>query len=105
MRRVDAATGLISTVIGSGQPGTLRSGPALQATFSEKAPRDVQCSADGRHLFVCDGGSHVIARLEHATGRLEVVAGCGAAGFAGVSSQPHAESASVGLLTSLRDLA
>src|SRR4029077_11275710 len=66
VRRVDAATGLITTVAGNGSPGGEGDGgPALYAELN--APADVKLDGNG-NLFIADSGNNRIRRIEVTTG-------------------------------------
>ncbi len=81
VRRVDAATGVITTVAGNGTFGYLGDGgPATEAFF--RSPRGVAPDAAG-HLFIADTSNHVVRRVDATTGTVTTVAGSGIAGFAG----------------------
>ena len=81
LRRVDAASGLISSVAGCGQVGRLEDGAdAMQASFGRL--RDVLVAAVGR-LIVCDGGCSTVFRLDLDEGTIRFVAGNGTDGFSG----------------------
>ena len=78
IRRVDAETGLISTVAGTGKPGYAGDGgPATAATLRQ--PHSLQFDAAG-DLYICDTGNHVVRKLEMASGRITTLAGTGKAG-------------------------
>src|SRR5262249_43863640 len=74
VRRVDAATGIITTVAGSGQSSTPTGdgGPATAATLS--TPDSVAVDASG-NLFIADTGHGVIRRVDALTGNISTVAG------------------------------
>jgi len=76
IRKVDAATGVISTVAGDGQAGFRGdNGPALEARFQ----RPHSIALDGRGgLYVADIGNHRIRRIDLATGIVTTIAGTGA---------------------------
>ncbi|MAE61252.1 MAG: hypothetical protein CMJ49_07830 [Planctomycetaceae bacterium] len=81
LRRVDAATGLITTVAGCGDMGPTESGiPAVEAKFGR--PRDVKLIADDC-LYLLDGNNASLMRIDLATGLVHVIAGCNVSGFAG----------------------
>jgi len=81
IRRVDAMSGIISTVAGTGAEGPLQDGVA--ATAAEfMTLRDILFGPDG-HLYIVDGDSSRIGRLDLDVGRIEIVAGNGTAGFSG----------------------
>jgi sugar lactone lactonase YvrE len=73
VRRVDANTGVITTVAGTGDLGD--GGPARDALLT--VPGDV-AYAPGR-LYVADYGNRRVRRIDLASGRIETVAGGGRA--------------------------
>ena len=83
VRRVDAFTGIISTVAGvighHGYGGD--SGPATSATLN--TPNGIAFDGDG-NLYLADTGNHVI-RMISTEGVITTVAGVGHAGFSGDS--------------------
>jgi cysteine-rich repeat protein len=81
VRRVDAQTGVISTVAGAGTPGfSGDDGAATSAEFS--IPRGVALDGEG-HLFIADSQNHRVRRVDAATGIITTVAGSGPTGFLG----------------------
>jgi sugar lactone lactonase YvrE/predicted small lipoprotein YifL len=81
IRKVEAATGLITTVVGTGEFGF--AGDAGPATFAPLAnPAGIAVDATG-NLFIADQGNHRIRKVEAATGLITTVAGTGESGFAG----------------------
>lgn len=75
VRRVDAATGLVSTVAGTGQSGFAGdAGPAIQALLTQ--PHSIQFGPDGE-LFICDIGNHRLRKVDMATGKIETFGGTG----------------------------
>lgn len=75
IRRVDAQTGVISTVAGTGQPGfSGDGGPALQAQLKQPHSLVIR-DRDG--IYVADIGNHRIRRIDLATGLIESIAGNG----------------------------
>ena len=75
VRKVDRATGVTSTVVGTGQPGfTGDGGPASQAQLDR--PHSIAFDAHG-DLLICDIGNHRIRRFDLGTGLLETFAGTG----------------------------
>ena len=81
IRRVDAATGLISTVAGEGTPGfSGDGGPATSASLD--FPSGIAVDASG-NLFIADTSNHRIRRVDAATGLISTVAGEGTASFSG----------------------
>jgi sugar lactone lactonase YvrE len=73
VRRVDAQTGVISTVAGTGKAGFSGDrGPAIEATF--RAPHSI--ALDGRGgLLIADIGNHRIRRVDLRTGIVASIAG------------------------------
>lgn len=75
VRRVDARTGIISTVAGTGEEGFAGDGgPAREARF--KQPHALQFDPAG-NLLVCDIGNHRIRRIDGKTGIVTTWAGTG----------------------------
>jgi len=76
VRRVDAATGLLSTYAGPGAFGGPLGdgGPAASAALDR--PRGLACDASG-NLYIADSGHHRIRRVDAATGIITTVAGDG----------------------------
>ena len=76
VRRVDARTGMISTVAGTGERGFGGDrGPAIGAALNR--PHSIQFSPDGGGLFICDIGNHRVRRIDVATGVIETFVGDG----------------------------
>jgi trimeric autotransporter adhesin len=81
IRRVDAASGIITTIAGTGTYGySGDGGPATAAQI--KAAGDLAVDAAG-NLFIADSGNQRIRRVDAATGIITTVAGNGTAGFSG----------------------
>jgi hypothetical protein len=79
--RVDACTGLISTVAGTGKSGdTVEGSPALSASFGQISGLAVDSVGN---LFISDVGQHKIFKVNSASGIVSTVAGNGKAGFSG----------------------
>ncbi len=72
VRRVDARTGIITTVAGGGTVETNDGGPATRAGL--KYPTDVAVDASG-HLFIADFSAGRIRRVDARTGIITTVAG------------------------------
>ena len=80
IRRVDAITGIITTIAGTGTAGfSGDGGPALQAQFN--LPNQIAIDKDG-NLYVLDSGNFRIRRIAK-DGTISTVAGNGTAGFSG----------------------
>lgn len=76
IRRVDATTGVISTLAGTGSPGMSGDeGPAARAQL--RAPHSIALEPTGRFLLICDTGNHRVRRLDLANGRIDTVGGTG----------------------------
>ena len=76
VRRVDAATGIISTFAGTGSAGfSGDGGPASRAQL--RSPHSVVVDRDRRRLFICDIGNQRIREVDLATGVIETFAGTG----------------------------
>lgn len=80
IRRVDAATGIITTVAGSGGFGD--GGPATQATLS--VPGDIVCA--GGRVYVADYGTRRVRVVDLATGTISTVAGGGSRSEDGIAA-------------------
>ena len=75
VRKVDASTGFISTIAGTGDYGNSGGGgPATKAKLSN--PEQLALDHAG-NLYICEQGVSVIAKLNLATGILTIVAGNG----------------------------
>jgi len=74
IRRVEVATGAVTTVAGSGTEGSA-DGVGGAAQFH--SPFGVAISPNGSALFVTDWGGHKIRRVEVATGAVTTLAGSG----------------------------
>jgi len=77
IRRVEVATGAVTTVVGSGIRGSV-DGVGDAAQFC--TPTGIALSPDGGVLFVADKGNHKIRRVEVATGEVTTIAGSGTRG-------------------------
>ena len=81
VRRVDAATGGITTIAGTGTEGySGDGGPATAATFNQ--PYSLQVDGNG-DVYVVDRLNYVIRRIDAATGVISTVAGTGESGYGG----------------------
>ena len=81
VRRVEANTGIITTVAGTGRWGYAGDGgPAREASLAR--PHCVVLTAE-RDLYICDSFNHRIRRVDGATGRISTIAGTGYFGSAG----------------------
>ncbi len=81
VRRIDAATGTVTTVAGDGFPGHFGDGgPARGARLS--SPEGLAVTSRGV-LLVADRGNHRVRRIDLRTGRITTLAGSGLAGDVG----------------------
>jgi sugar lactone lactonase YvrE len=81
IRKVDGATGIITTVAGNGVATFCGDGdPATAACL--RSPVGVTVDA-ARNLFVADTSNHRIRRVDATSGIIQTLAGTGVAGFAG----------------------
>jgi sugar lactone lactonase YvrE len=75
VRRVDAKTGTISTLAGTGIAGfDGDGGPASRAHL--RSPHSVAMAPDGR-LLICDTGNHRLRAVDLTTGRIATIGGTG----------------------------
>jgi sugar lactone lactonase YvrE len=81
VRRVDAVTGRITTVAGTGQPGFAGDAGASGAARLN-LPRGLAMDAAG-NLFVVDARNNRIRRIDAATGQIMTIAGQGAEAYLG----------------------
>jgi sugar lactone lactonase YvrE len=90
VRRMEAQTGMITTVAGSGASGfggggfSGDGGPATEAQL--RSPRGLALDASG-NLFIADTGNHRVRRVDQQTGTIRTVAGTGERGFSGDGGQ------------------
>ena len=81
IRRVDRATGIITTVAGDGSFGfSGDGGPATSASLN--SPRGVALDSQG-NIFIADRGNHRVRKVNASTGVISTVAGNGIATFSG----------------------
>ena len=86
IRRVDAATGLISTVAGGGsaRDDEKIGGPAIQARFRSFGGSFNHMTVDGAgNLYIADEGDDYVLKVDAATGIIASVAGTGDYVFSG----------------------
>ncbi|MEK7765562.1 MAG: hypothetical protein AAB368_04930, partial [bacterium] len=81
VRRVDAGTGLISTIAGTGAAGY--NGDTIAATAAQLDTPGGLALDGSASLFIADTGSHRVRHVDAETGRIATVAGTGVAGFNG----------------------
>ncbi|HVC54933.1 MAG TPA: hypothetical protein VND95_03205 [Stellaceae bacterium] len=82
VRRIDAASGIITTLAGTAEAGYSGDrGPAAQAGLAE--PNGLAFDAAERHLYIADVADHRVRIVDLATGRIATFAGTGAAEHSG----------------------
>jgi sugar lactone lactonase YvrE len=81
LRRVDGVTGIVTTIAGTGAPGMGADGTAAVAAAID-LPLAVAFDA-AQNLYYADARTHVVRRIDHATGLLTTVVGNGVQGYAG----------------------
>ena len=82
IRRVDKATGIVTTVAGTGGAGyTGDGGPATQATMSE--PYSLQVDRSHGDIYIVDRLNAAVRKVDAATGIITTVAGTGEQGYSG----------------------
>ena len=75
VRQVDAATGTISTVAGTGEAGySGDGGPAVEAQLHD--PHSIELDGQGS-LYIADIGNHRVRRVDLTTGLISTFAGTG----------------------------
>ena len=81
VRRLDLATGQLTTVAGCGRKGYAGDGgPATKAELNE--PYEVRFDFEGNLVFV-EMQNHVVRRVDKQTGKISTIVGVGQAGFGG----------------------
>src|SRR5262249_47027575 len=76
IRRVDAASGAITTVAGNGSPGFAGDGgPAILANLHD--PDGVGLDSSDQHLYVVDNGGSRVRQIDLASGTITTFAGTG----------------------------
>lgn len=81
VRRIDAGTGIIETIAGTGEYASAGDGgPAVEAALTN--PFGLALDARGV-LYIFDTESHLIRRVDPGTGVIETVVGTGEQGFSG----------------------
>ena len=95
IRRVDRKTGVITTVVGTGEKGYSRDGEKASAVTMNE-PYEIRFHPDG-DLFWVERLNHIVRKMDAKTLTVTTVAGTGKAGFSGdggsateaMMSQPH----------------
>ncbi|MBT4497741.1 MAG: hypothetical protein HOC74_08470 [Gemmatimonadetes bacterium] len=86
VRRIDAATGIITTVAGTGAAGPAGDG-GLAVSAQLNQPFKVVKDAIG-NLYIADALNHRVRRIDATTGIITTVAGTGVAGYSGDGADP-----------------
>ena len=74
------AIGIIQTVVGTGEGGDAHAGPATQALIGES----YGCASDtAGNLYISDGRTHTLRRIDKDSGIITTVAGSGRQGYSG----------------------
>jgi sugar lactone lactonase YvrE len=81
VRRVDAVTGIITTVAGTGTGGY--NGDGILATAAQVHDPDGISFDNAGNIYFADGGNHRIRKVDAATGIISTVAGMGTTGYNG----------------------
>jgi cytochrome c peroxidase len=81
IRKIDAKTGRISTVAGTGRPGYAGDGD-LAVLAKLNHPYNVYVDANGG-LFISDAGNHRIRHVDPKSGLITTIAGDGQVGYSG----------------------
>ena len=86
VRKVDAATGIITTIAGNGTYGCSgNSGPATSAMIAN--PEQLALDASG-NLYIAEQGANVVAKVDLSTGVISTIAGNGTAGKGNGTENP-----------------
>ena len=81
IRRMDATTGMIALVAGTGESGySGDGGPALHATFNMPYALTVDTNGD---IYVAERGNPIVRKIDGTTGRITTLAGTGEWGYSG----------------------
>ena len=90
IREINANTGVITTIAGTGSPGF--SGDTTSATAANLALPHGLTSDSAGNLYLADTANHRIRRIDATTGIITTVVGDGTQGFAGDNGPPTAAS-------------
>jgi sugar lactone lactonase YvrE len=81
VRKVDAKTGVITTIAGTGKHGFAGDG-ALATDAALKGPSDIAIDAKG-NIYIADSYNNRIRKIDIATGNINTVVGTGRMGYTG----------------------
>ncbi|WP_142847442.1 thioredoxin-like domain-containing protein [Telmatospirillum sp. J64-1] len=77
IRHIDRASGMVSTLAGTGMRGTVLKVPEAGEEVALASPWDLELD-EGRHLYFANAGTHQLGELDLETGILRALAGSGA---------------------------
>src|SRR2546423_9921287 len=87
VRRIDAASGVITTLAGTGEAAySGDGGPAARAGLAE--PNGLALDAGQRHLYIADVADHRVRVIDLASGAIATFAGTGAPEHGGGDRPP-----------------
>jgi hypothetical protein len=82
VRRIKLATGVITTIAGTGEKGySGDGGPAIEARLA--GPQSVAVDSTGSCLYLAEDENNVVRRIKLATGIITTIAGTGEPGYSG----------------------
>jgi sugar lactone lactonase YvrE len=81
IRKLNLATGIITTIAGNGTPGFF--GDAALATAAQLALPTALALDVANNLYLADTGNHRIRKIDATTGIISTIAGTGTQGFSG----------------------
>jgi gliding motility-associated-like protein len=81
VRKINMATGIITTIVGTGNSGYSGDG-GLAVNARINTPNDLAID-DAGNIFIADFGNHRVRRVDAATGIITTVAGTGVAAYGG----------------------
>lgn len=87
VRKIDAKSGIISTIAGTGQKRwSGDGGPAISAALNEPTALALDQKS---HLYIADQSNHRVRRVDLETGMITTIAGTGEAGYSGDGMLGH----------------
>ena len=87
VRKISSATGIISTIAGTGSQGYTGDG-GLATSAKLYAPSKIAVDNSG-DIYIADQGSHVVRKITVSTGIIKTLAGSGISGFSGDGGPAH----------------